>query len=100
MPKYVIFLFKRFDYVNQRKISNRINYPESLFLQDQFNPNGTYYSLTGTVIHTGGLSGGHYTAVGYKDGRWYYFNDARFKEINKRVALEKDPYILFYRREE
>jgi ubiquitin carboxyl-terminal hydrolase 8 len=40
MPKYVLFLFKRFDFINGRKISKSISYPERILLDDQFDKNG------------------------------------------------------------
>ena len=62
MPKYVLFLFKRFDFVHGRK-SPKVPYSESIWLSDQFNPEEREYKLNGIIIHTGGLSGGHYTAI-------------------------------------
>lgn len=62
-PNYVIFLLKRFDFVRNRKISIKVDYPMSIRLNDKFESEGSNYALTGIVIHTGGLSGGHYTAI-------------------------------------
>ena len=98
IPNYVIFLFKRFDFIRNRKISKRIDYPSKITLTDMFDPDGNDYNLVGIVIHTGGLSGGHYTAIGYKDGSWVHFNDSRTKKIKKKSALDKDAYILFYKK--
>lgn len=46
MPKYVLFLFKRFDFVHGRKISKNISYPERILLDDQFESNGKNFILT------------------------------------------------------
>jgi len=33
------------------------------------------YNLFGVVLHTGNLSGGHYTALAKNKNHWYEFND-------------------------
>lgn len=97
LPQYTIFLFKRFDFVKGKKINTFIEYPNLLKLRDAFNSK-IKYKLQSIVIHTGGLSGGHYTAVGKKNKQWYNFNDERTKEIKRKQSLKKDAYILFYKR--
>mmetsp|Transcript_17074 Transcript_17074/g.15030 ORF Transcript_17074/g.15030 Transcript_17074/m.15030 type:complete len:100 (-) Transcript_17074:16-315(-) len=98
MPEYVLFLFKRFDFINRRKISKRISYPDKILLNDQFDPDGIKYQLNGIVIHSGHLSGGHYTAIGRKKKDWILFNDDRVRKTKSNIALEKDAYLLFYKR--
>lgn len=58
------------------------------------------YDLMSMVIHSGGLSGGHYTAMCKKKKQWVYFNDSRWREMKASTALSKDAYILFYRRKD
>lgn len=70
----------------------------SIRLNDKFESEGSNYALTGIVIHTGGLSGGHYTAIWNKDSSWIHFNDSRTKKLKKKRALDKDAYILFYKK--
>lgn len=98
MPKCVIFLFKRFDVVTNKKISKKIDYPSSITLADKFDPEGCDYNLTGIVIHSGGMQGGHYTSICKKEDKWVLFNDAKTKEIKKKYVLDKDAYILFYQK--
>ena len=97
LPKYVIFLFKRFDFIKKKKINTFIKYTEKLKLSDK-HESKVRYKLSGVVIHNGSLTGGHYSAVGNKQGNWVYFNDSNVKEIKRSQALKKDAYILFYRR--
>ena len=82
MPKYVLFMFKRFDYARRRKISKQISYSERIILNDQFEPDGIEYNLSGIVIHTGSLLGGHYTAISNKGGKWVHFNDSRWRKVS------------------
>lgn len=97
LPKYLIFLFKRFDFINNRKINKFIEYPIKLKLTDKFEANVSY-ELSSMVIHAGGLGGGHYVSVGKKIDKWILFNDSNTKKIKKSIALDKKAYILFYKR--
>jgi len=31
-----------------------------------------------------------------REGKWFYFNDEDFGEVEKEKVLESTPYILFY----
>jgi ubiquitin C-terminal hydrolase len=97
MPKYAIFLFKRFDPLRGHKISTAIDYPEDLMLEDQF-MGGSEYSLFGVVLHYGSPSGGHYKSIVKRKNRWYMFNDSDHKKIKKKKVISDKAYILFYRR--
>lgn len=58
------------------------------------------YDLYGICNHSGGLTGGHYTAcVKNQNGNWYHFNDANIDKINN-VSQLKTPkaYCFFYRK--
>jgi len=63
------------------------------------------YRLCGTVVHSGGMGGGHYIAYVRKDNgvhdsssRWYYISDSSCKESSLKSVLSSDAYILFYER--
>ena len=98
LPKYCIFLFNRFDYENDCKNNKFINYPETLDLSDMYDRNMTY-ELLSISIHSGGLHGGHYTAVGKKDSTWVKFNDSITRIIRKSQVQNKQAYVLFYKRD-
>lgn len=60
LPKYTIFLLKRFD-LERRAIHNQfVKYPESISLADQLSPGGKEYVLQSLVQHLGSNRGGHY----------------------------------------
>ena len=96
LPQYCIFLFNRFDYENDCKNNKFINYPETLDLSDMYDRNMTY-ELLSISIHSGGLHGGHYTAVGKKGGTWVKFNDSITRIIRKSQAQDEQAYVLFYK---
>jgi ubiquitin carboxyl-terminal hydrolase 4/11/15 len=50
--------------------------------------------------HYGGLGGGHYTAYGKNNGKWYEFNDSSVRVINGGSISGSGAYILFYKRKD
>ena len=50
--------------------------------------------------HSGGLNGGHYTAVckNSLDEQWYNFNDSCVGDANMGRICTPEAYVLFYRR--
>ncbi|KAG6483164.1 hypothetical protein ZIOFF_059804 [Zingiber officinale] len=66
------------------------------------------YSLFGVVVHSGGMSGGHYIAYvrgqrnsgkARKDvnsSSWFYASDAHIREAALSEVLQSEAYILFY----
>jgi len=57
------------------------------------------YELYAVVHHFGGLGGGHYTAYGKHQGKWYDFNDSSVTELRDDEVIDgKSAYVLFYRR--
>eukprot|EP01041_Mallomonas_annulata_P002523 gene2523-4905_t len=60
------------------------------------------YDLYGVSEHSGGLGGGHYTAVckNFVDEKWYSFNDSHVSEVNPEEAVTPRAYVLFYQRRE
>ena len=94
------------------KINNNIDVAEEFVLPDgaikedkkPLAPDGVtrlnpVYSLTGFVLHSGGLSGGHYTAyIKKSDTTWILCNDSSITEITHATAMErsKQCYITSY----
>lgn len=58
------------------------------------------YDLYAVCNHTGGMSGGHYTAYCKNpvDGTWYLFDDMRVERISGHQVVTKAAYLLFYAR--
>ena len=58
------------------------------------------YDLYAVCNHTGGMSGGHYTAYCKNpvDDSWWLFDDMRVEKINENQIITKAAYLLFYTR--
>mmetsp|Transcript_17085 Transcript_17085/g.52468 ORF Transcript_17085/g.52468 Transcript_17085/m.52468 type:complete len:102 (+) Transcript_17085:3685-3990(+) len=64
-----------------------------------------HYDLYAVSEHSGGLGGGHYTAVarnmdGLEDptGEWFVFNDAGVSRADPDRIVTPRAYVLFYKR--
>ena len=98
----LIILLKR--YKNGRKNNKYIEYPLTLSL-NKFNMNfGTKkkntYSLQSFSVHSGGLGGGHYSAVCKNplDKKWREYNDSNVSLIDTGNVKGYIPYLFFYKR--
>lgn len=60
------------------------------------------YELYGVCNHSGGVSGGHYTAfVKNANGTWYHFNDTSVAEVARPESIvTANAYVLFYRKKQ
>ena len=75
--------------------------------QENIDDNNYTYKLVAVSNHAGSLQGGHYTAYGERDGKWYTFNDT-VVSANNNIFGEKsndrfgssNAYLLFYSRVE
>jgi len=58
------------------------------------------FDLIGVSNHSGGLGGGHYTAVtwNFKDKKWYNYNDSHATGTREPEGSSQSAYVLFYRR--
>mmetsp|Transcript_18716 Transcript_18716/g.37812 ORF Transcript_18716/g.37812 Transcript_18716/m.37812 type:complete len:101 (+) Transcript_18716:547-849(+) len=57
------------------------------------------YGLTGIVVHSGGMGGGHYVAYTLRGpGRWYYFSDRSYSASSAPDVTKKQAYLCFYKR--
>lgn len=89
-PQNLLILFNRYNN-NLRKNNNNINVP----LSWRHN-----YHLVGGIVHSGGLSGGHYFYFGKKTHEWYIFNDSSVNKItsmNELNNLKNNAYILHFK---
>uniref|UniRef100_A0A6C0CA42 USP domain-containing protein n=1 Tax=viral metagenome TaxID=1070528 RepID=A0A6C0CA42_9ZZZZ len=83
LPDVLIVHLKRFTKTN--KINNFVNVP---------NKYGEH-ELIGVINHSGGLSGGHYTANVLINDKWYLMNDSSCRVMTENVITHQ-AYILFY----
>lgn len=66
---------------------------------DDKTSNVPYYKLFGAVLHSGSLSGGHYTAICKSsfNGKWYNFNDSHVSSASIGSEYKSpSPYIVFF----
>ena len=80
-PNVAIYIFKRFDFVNNRKI----NIPVELF--KTVNLDNKHMRLISTINHYGSYHGGHYTANVLHNDIWLNLNDNRMQVIDERIVL-------------
>ena len=112
LPRNLFISLKRFEFnpitMSAKKISTPVQIPEQLQLADQYGKHA--YELKGSVVHSGTINGGHYTAYALTNGKWYYFNDAHNEQVSKEsmqafikqgfdpIRSHFAPYILGYRK--
>ncbi|KAJ3427442.1 carboxyl-terminal hydrolase [Anaeramoeba flamelloides] len=102
-PKIFVINFKRFVKTKKgrlRKNNEAASFPVKFnFKQFLENKEDVFYSLFSVVIHSGGLSRGHYITYSKKsDNFWYSCSDQRVKKISLRQVKKCQPYILFYKK--
>ena len=58
------------------------------------------YELSGLIIHTGSLGGGHYIAIcrNEADNKWHKYDDTNVSDIDEDNLFNSNPYCLFYKR--
>lgn len=107
----LILHLKRFSYVQsnymyREKIEENVDFPiTSLDLNDLVQgpkePEAApVYDLYAVSEHSGGLGGGHYTAVArnFSNNKWYQFNDSSVYEVASEQCKTNKAYVLFYKR--
>ena len=102
LPDVLIITLKRFA-DHRKKNQCLVDFPlENLDLRKYivgYEKESYIYDLYGICNHSGGLLGGHYTAsVKNKSGKWYDFNDARVRPMDKKELKGTKAYCFFYRK--
>lgn len=103
-PKILVIILKRFSPDGSQKIENKIEFPlENLDLSKYitgYNKQSYVYDLYGVCNHSGGVTGGHYTAfVKNITGKWIHYNDTSVQIIqNLQFIVSPMAYCLFYRK--
>lgn len=112
-PDLLVVQLKRFQYipgqyfVHREKINEVVDFPLegldlSAYVKGPHDPAAPpIYSLYAVSLHSGGLGGGHYTAVAKNplNNQWYNFNDAYVSEASPESVVSSEAYVLFYRRQ-
>ena len=103
-PKVMVIALKRFTPDGQFKINKRIDFPlENLDLTKYvrgYNPSTYKYDLFGICNHSGGVTGGHYTAfVKNAQDKWHHYNDNFVESVDvPENMVTPNAYCLFYRK--
>jgi len=103
-PAVLVMTLKRFSADGQHKIQDLIDYPmDQLDLTKYvsgYNARQYVYELYGVCNHSGGPTGGHYTAfVKNADGEWLHYDDTRVQRgISLKHIVSPGAYCLFYRK--
>ena len=97
----LIFLIKKYN-VNG-VFDNSIQYHIKLDMNNyciNYKENSMEYELSGIIIHTGSLGGGHYYSIckNENDNKWYKYDDANVSNIDEDNLFNSNPYCLFYKR--
>lgn len=110
LPDVFIVHLKRFQYQQgmymmlRDKITCQVDFPIEGLEMSSFivGPSGgpVVYDLFAVSEHSGGLGGGHYTAVAKnsESGLWYDFNDSSCRQTRPEHAVSPQAYVLFYQR--
>ena len=56
------------------------------------------YELYGVVNHSGSLGGGHYKSEAKNKNNWYQFDGDSVTKLGLESPLQKEAYLLFYKR--
>jgi len=80
--QYLIVGLKRFEYRGTRYVKNNTKIDIPFVWRHN-------YKLIGAIIHSGNINGGHYVAVGFKNNKWYLFNDNNVTEITHLHVLKQ-----------
>ena len=103
LPEILLITLKRFDN-NNVKDQRLVDFPlEDLDLTEYvvgYDKDSYKYDLYGICNHSGGSSGGHYTAfVKNANNKWYHFNDTNCNEVGLGELKTPKAYCFFYRKQ-
>tara|TARA_X000000368_G_scaffold88319_2_gene67303 strand:+ start:979 stop:2016 length:1038 start_codon:yes stop_codon:yes gene_type:complete len=102
LPELLVITLKRFNNINEKNIE-MVDFPlEDLDFSKYvvgYNKESYKYDLYGICNHSGGVSGGHYTAfVKNANGNWYHYNDTNVSQVKESNIKTNMAYCLFYRK--
>jgi len=93
--QYIFISLKRY----KESGHNRFN-KSNIIINKDIIINGIKYILVGAVLKSGSEKGGHYIYTTYTNGKFYYRYDDSLvtKESHYSMTLEKNSYVLLYKR--
>jgi ubiquitin C-terminal hydrolase len=102
-PQILIIHLKRFN--NKQKLEIKVDFPirgldmSKYVLENKDNYDMTY-DLFAVAYHIGKVGYGHYYAICYNiiTKKWYKFEDSIVSEVKLNEIVNKDAYVLFYRK--
>ena len=102
-PHILIIHLKRFN--NKQKLEIKVDFPirgldmSKYVLENKDNYDMTY-DLFAVAYHIGKVGYGHYYAICYNiiTKKWYKFEDSIVSEVKLNEIVNKDAYVLLYRR--
>ena len=102
LPELLVITLKRFNNINEKN-NEMVDFPlENLDFSKYvvgYNKESYKYDLYGICNHSGGVSGGHYTAfVKNANGNWYHYNDTNVSQVKESNIKTNMAYCLFYRK--
>lgn len=102
LPELLVITLKRFNNINEKN-NEMVDFPlENLDFSKYvvgYNKDSYKYDLYGICNHSGGVSGGHYTAfVKNANGNWYHYNDTNVSQVKESNIKTNMAYCLFYRK--
>jgi ubiquitin C-terminal hydrolase len=99
-PKICIFHLKRFYTFRgiAKKITTPVDYPAHINMAEFSRTAIGTFALVGLVLHSGGLTFGHYTAAARDpiSHKWYSFNDDCVSEAPDQTCCSSRVYLLLY----
>jgi len=100
-PLTLVLHLKRFEHRRGRagnpKVDKFVDYGFDLSVQESGRSVG--YRLYAVVLHSGGASDGHYTALCHSRGTWWLLDDEAVTEVTDlNLLIRREAYILFYKR--
>lgn len=116
LPEILVCQLKRFKFDKNTafKVNNKFEFPQTITFKQEWGTDvksteiQRTYELSGVVIHSGDVGGGHYYSyVKLDNGDWYEFNDSTVSQIDidndsvKNILYgdgksNTSGYILFY----
>ena len=87
---------------NFRKLDGRVAFPLDLDLTPYMawpageEPRRVLYRLSGTVVHSGSLGGGHYIAYVRTPKGWFTISDGHVSLVAESAVAACQAYLLFY----
>ena len=117
LPKYMTIQLKRFKYNDYGQVSTKdnrkVHYPLEIDMSEYIDVSSKYkklnnnYKLYGVTLHhgmmMGGFSSGHYIALvkNRSNRKWYLYNDDHEPmEVEERMLVNNNAYLLYYVRED